>query len=487
MIAPGDILRKINGNKISDVLDYKFHTYDARLMLELTGAKGKLKLVRLRKTEGADIGLEFETFLMDRERSCANKCIFCFIDQLPKGMRKTLYYKDDDVRLSFFQGNYVTLTNLSARDIERIIKLRVSPINVSVHTLDPQLRTYMLGTKRAAEGIDALKMLAGAGITLNCQIVCCPGINDGQELRRTLEGLYALGPYINSVSVVPVGLTKHREELAALRPFDRELALQTIGRVDSIGEKCLKKRGSRVFYCADELYIKAGPQLPPSAYYEEYPQLENGVGMMRLFITEFYDELRKSFPSDLRLKSDFTEEAATNPAATEQAATKPAATEEAATNPAATKPASTEEAADHRDPRIPKLGFSIVTGTAAGKYLTKLLKSISKKYDILTGVCSTVGRVYPIRNDFFGDSVTVAGLVTGGDIIAQLKGCELGSKLLIPQNMLRHGGDVFLDDVKVTDVEEALGVPALVVRQNGADFLHAILTQYKQSDAQSNM
>jgi len=284
IITPGDTLRKINGNKISDVLDYQYYSYDSRLLLELTGAYGKLKLVKISKPEGVDIGLEFDSFLMDKERSCANNCIFCFIDQLPGGMRDTLYYKDDDVRLSFLHGNYVTLTNLSNIDIERIIKLRISPINVSVHTLDPELRVFMLGTVKSKAGIDALKALSRAGIMLNCQIVCCPGINDGPELIKTIEGLIELGSGARSVSIVPVGLTKHRQGLTELRPFDKELALQTVLQVEHYGEKCLKEHDSRLFFCADELYMMAGLRLPPYEFYEDFPQLENGVGMMRLFI-----------------------------------------------------------------------------------------------------------------------------------------------------------------------------------------------------------
>ena len=405
-------MRKINGNVIKDILDYKYRSYDARLFLELCGAGGKLKLVRIRKPEGADIGLEFESFLMDAQRSCANKCIFCFIDQLPRGMRESLYYKDDDVRLSFLHGNYVTLTNLSQRDIDRITGLRISPINVSIHTLDPELRNFMLQSKKGAAGITALKTLAEAGITLNCQIVCCPGVNDGAALTRSIEGLCALGPAVNSVSVVPVGLTKHRQGLVPLSPVSREHAIEIVRQVGHYGEKCLRRRGSRVFFCADELYIKAGLKLPPHEYYEDYPQLENGVGMMRLFITEFVEETTKTSGR--------------------------------------------------------RSVFSIATGTAACKYLTNLLKMYTKKCDKITG------KVFAVRNDFFGDSVTVSGLVTGGDLIAQLIGRDLGERLLIPQNMLRHGGDIFLDDVTVPDVSEALGVPIRVVRQDGADLLRAI-------------
>ena len=415
-IAPGDILRKINGNIISDVLDYRYHTYDARLTLELEGADGKLKIVNMRKPPGADIGLEFETFLMDKERSCANKCIFCFIDQLPSGMRETLYYKDDDLRLSFLQGNYVTLTNLSRRDIERIIKLRISPINVSVHTLDPQIRSYMLGTKNGAAGLGALKALANAGITLNCQIVCCPGINDAAHLARTIEGLIKLGDSIHSVSIVPVGLTKHRQSLPQLNPFTREQALETIHMVNRYGETCINNLHSRIFYCADEMYIIAGLKLPPHAHYEDYPQLENGVGMMRLFMTEFK------------------------------------------------KAAATSKALTPSD-----APFSIATGTAAARYLTNLLKIAKTKCDKISG------NVYAIENNFFGHSVNVSGLITGQDITAQLKNRDLGTRLLIPINMLRRGEDVFLDGTTVAELSETLGVPVKIIPQNGAALLHAIL------------
>ncbi|MCL2153230.1 MAG: DUF512 domain-containing protein [Oscillospiraceae bacterium] len=445
IISSGDILRRINGYSINDILDYRYHSYGTRLMIELTGMGGRIKLVRLNKQEGADIGLEFETFLMDRERSCANKCIFCFIDQLPKGMRKTLYYKDDDVRLSFLQGNYITLTNLSKQDIERIIKLRVSPVNISIHTLDPQLRAFMLGIKDGAAGIDAFLELARAGISINCQIVCCPGINDGEQLRRTLRELFKLGPCVNSVAVVPVGLTKHRQGLAELRSFGSELALETVALVNEFGEMSLQKRGVRGFYCADELYIKAGLELPPNSYYEQYAQLENGVGMMRLFIAEFDDALAR-----LRVRR-------------------------ATPRNSCGRKTRTLEARRFAGTYLGRLPlnvkhskFTIVTGVAASKYLTELLKSYSEK-------CGKINvKVCTVRNDFFGESVTVSGLVTGGDIIKQLIGRDLGSRLLIPQNMLRHGGGVFLDDITVAEVSEALGVDVRIVKQNGADLLRAI-------------
>jgi len=429
-IVPGDILRKINGNTICDVLDYDYHSYDSELLLDLLSPDGKIKLIEVRKPESTDLGLEFDSYLMDKERHCANKCIFCFIDQLPGGMRETLYYKDDDVRLSFLQGNYITLTNLSRRDIERIIKLRISPINVSVHTLDPDLRSLMLGTTRGGRGIKVLRALARAGITLNCQIVCCPGINDGRELSKTIEEFIKLGPAIKSVSIVPVGLTKHRKGLMELCAFDKDLAMQTVIQVDHYGTVCqerhAQKRGSRVFFCADELYMMAGLMIPPDEFYEDYPQLENGVGMMRLFITEFENALR------LRTKDVI-------------------------------KGVKKDE--------LSRSKYTIITGVLAYPYIKKLFNTIIKKYDTISG------EVYAVRNVFFGESVTVSGLITGRDIVAQLKGKDLGDNLLIPQNMLRHGEEVFLDDLTVTDVSRELGVPVRIVKPDGADLLNAILEQ----------
>jgi len=420
-IAVGDVLKKIGGENIVDVLDYKYASYDKHLMIELKSPDGKLKLVRIRKDEGEDIGLEFESYLMDGERSCANNCIFCFIDQNPKGMRSTIYYKDDDVRLSFLQGNYITLTNLSKRDIKRIIKLRISPINVSMHTMDPELRNFMLGNKNASAGIEILKELAKAGVMLNCQIVCCPDINDKEYLQHSIKELMSIGDNINSVSVVPVGLTKHREGLFELRPMEREDARHIIRLVNHYGNVCVDRFGSRVFFCADELYIRAGLKLPPDEFYEVYPQLENGVGMMRLLMTEFEE-----------------------------------ATLESKTYPVKNAASVAQK-------------FSIATGIAARKYLTKLLFTASEKYGTISG------HVYGIKNDFFGESVTVSGLITGRDLIRQLKDKDLGSRLLIPQNMLRRGYDVFLDDVSVSDVSKALGIPVRVVKQDGSDLLRAFL------------
>jgi len=429
IIKPGDILRKIDCNIINDVLDYEYYSYDSRILLEFTSPDGKIKLINLSKTEGADTGLEFENYLMDKERHCANKCIFCFIDQLPEGMRESLYYKDDDVRLSFLQGNYVTLTNLSRRDIRRIIDLRISPINVSIHTLSPRLRSFMLGGIRGKRGLDAFLTLAKSGITLNCQIVCCPRINTGWKLSGTIEKLIKLGSSINSVSIVPVGLTKHRRGLMKLHPFDKKLALQTVQQVERYSKKCMEQRGSRVFYCADELYMMAGSNLPDNEFYEDYPQLENGVGMMRLFISEFMSALEETDPRSYVSEDEESRE------------------------------------------------YSIITGVLAQKYLSELSDKVSEKYGRINI------NIYAIHNHFFGESVTVSGLITGSDIIIQLKDKELGSKLLIPQNMLRNTGfspgkpeeKVFLDDVTVSELSNTLGVPVRIVEQNGADLLRALL------------
>ena len=418
-IAPGDTLLSINGRKITDLLDYRYMSYDADLKLALKSAAGRLRFVHLKKSAGEDIGLEFEDALLDKERSCANRCIFCFIDQLPRGMRKTLYYKDDDTRLSFLQGNYVTLTNMDECEIQRIIDLKISPINVSVHTMNPELRSFMLGSENGASGVETIRRLAKAGITMHCQIVVCPGINDGAELQFSMERLEALHPGVASVSIVPVGLTKHRDKLHKLAPYDKETALETIKSVEAFAEVCLQKHGSRIFYCADELYIKAELPLPEDRHYEDYPQLENGVGMLRLLITEFEDTL-----------SDFDGKAENRP-------------------------------------------FTVATGMSAAPFIEKLVYTVSEK-------CGTMSfNVVGVRNDFFGDSVDVAGLVTGGDIIHTLEGRDLGERLLIPRNMLRsgenRGGGVFLHDVTVQELEDKLGVAVRIVEQDGFDLFKAVI------------
>ena len=447
-ISPGDILHRINGTIVEDVLDYMYLTYDEKLLIEVRNPQGKIKLIKIEKPEGEDLGLQFDTFLMDKQKSCSNKCIFCFIDQLPKGMRKTLYYKDDDLRLSFLQGNYITLSNLTKHDMERIIKLRISPINISVHTMDKELRNYMLGRKNDASGLSLIYLLAAAGIEMNCQIVCCPGLNDGEELKSTIEKLILLGKSINSVSIVPVGLTKHRDNLPKLQLFDKKTAFDTVRLTEKYAKECLQTRGKRVFYCADEFYIISGIKLPTHSYYENYPQLQNGVGMMRLFINEFMHELAKMKSiGSLKTSSDIEQN-----------------------NPDSEK--NTDNNMYSRFISISSSGIvdlSIATGFAAFNYIVKLLMTAKQIHDTIN-----VG-VYAIRNDFFGESITVSGLITAGDIIAQLKGKNLGKRLLIPQNMLRSQEDVFLDDITVSQLSDILGVPIRIVAQDGADLLHAIV------------
>ena len=412
----GETLTHINGHQIVDVLDYKFYSYDTRLELTLREEDGSLRTVRLHKPEGQDLGLEFETYLMDRARSCANNCIFCFVDQMPPGMRESLYFKDDDARLSFLMGNYLTLTNMSPREVQRIIDLRISPINVSVHTTDPELRCQMLQNKRAGVGIDIMRRFAENGITMNCQIVACPGINDGPALDRTLRELAEMHPSVNSVAIVPVGVTKFREGLYPLRPYTQEEAAAVIDQVEAFGAQSVKDRGTALAWCSDEFYLLAKRELPKKSYYEDMTQLENGVGMLRLLVGQ------------------------------------------------------AEMALEDADPAMTPPPFSIATGASAGAFIRQIV-------DMAKGQCPNVeGYVYPIKNKFFGETITVAGLITGRDLIEQLRGQKLGQRLLIPSCMLRSGENVFLDDVTVEQVEEALGVPVSSVEaDSGFDLVDAIL------------
>ena len=411
-VRAGETLLQVNGHPIVDVLDYKYYTYDARLQLTLLEESGGQRTLRVRKGEGEDLGLNFPTYLMDKARSCANRCVFCFVDQLPPGMRESLYFKDDDARLSFLMGNYITLTNLSQREIQRIIDLRVSPINISVHATNPDLRAKLLGHRNGGALMGHMERFAAAGITMNCQIVACPGLNDGAELERSMAELAALYPQVNSVSVVPVGLTRHRQGLYLLRPYTAAQAAATVDLVEGYGRRCLAEHGTTLFWCSDEFYLRAGRPIPPDSYYEDYTQLENGVGMLRLLRHEF----------DLALED--AEEAHVAP-------------------------------------------FSTACGVDAAPWIEEIVDRAAAK-------CHTKGKVYPIRNDFFGETITVSGLITGGDLIAQLKGKDLGARLLLPVNMLRHGQDVFLDDVTVSDVERALGVPVQPVNQDGWELCDAI-------------
>ena len=415
-VQAGETLTHINGRPIVDVLDYKFYSYDPQLELTLKGLDGNIRTLRVRKSEGEDLGLEFETYLMDRARSCANHCIFCFVDQMPPGMRPSLYFKDDDARLSFLLGNYLTLTNLSPREAQRIIDLRISPINVSVHTTDRVLRAKMLKNPRAGEAIDMMERFAREKITMNCQIVSCPGINDGPALDSTLSDLANLFPAVNSVSVVPVGVTKYREGLSPLTTYAQDSAAALVDQVETFAARHLAEHGTRLVWCSDEFYLLAGRDLPSEDYFEDFTQLDNGVGMLTLLSQEFSRALDLMEPQAL-------------------------------------------------EGAVP---FSIATGVSAAPFLAKLVEQAREK-------CGTIeGEVYPIVNHFFGQTITVAGLVTGGDLIGQLQGKKLGKRLLIPANMLRSGEAVFLDDVTTEDVERELGVPVIPVPQDGYELLDAI-------------
>ena len=416
-ILPGDILISINGHDINDVLDYRFRLTEKKITLFIHRGPD-LKEITIKKDEYSDIGLEFETYLMDKKHSCRNKCVFCFIDQLPKGMRDTLYFKDDDSRLSFLMGNYITLTNLSEEDVDRIIEMKTSPINVSVHTTNPELRVKMMKNKNAGKVLSYLRRFADAGISLNCQIVLCKGINDGKELERSMTDLAALYPSLVGVSIVPAGITNYREGLCHLEPFTAEEAGEIIDTIDKFGEKCLKKFGTRLFFSSDELYIEAGRELPGEDYYEGYPQIENGVGMIRSMDGEFTDEL------------DFLDEY------------------------------------DLEKPRK----VSVATGAAAYDFIKSLADRLCEQVPTLE--C----HVYKIINDFFGHNITVAGLLTGKDLANQLNGKDLGDRLLIPRVTLRSEGDVFLDDTTPEWLAEQLGgIEIVPVESTGNDFVSKVL------------
>jgi len=417
-IASGDVLVSINGNEINDVLDYRFYLTERNVVIGLM-RDGEEYTVTLKKGEYDDIGLDFETPLMDKKHTCKNGCIFCFIDQNPEGLRDSLYFKDDDSRLSFIHGNYITLTNMTDRDIARIIKMRFSPINISVHTTNPELRVRMMKNKRSGEVLRYLSDLKEAGISMCAQIVLCRGINDGAELERTLSDLAEYCPELTSVAVVPAGLTKYRDKLYPLQDFSRDEARAVINMIDSVAEEHKEKFGTRLFYAADEFYLKAEMPIPDSDYYEEYPQIENGVGMIRSLSDEFGMAVEDVI--------EFSEW-------------------------------------DGR-PRT----VSIATGVAS----YEMIKHFSDK---LMSICQGLTiNVYKIVNNFFGQTITVSGLLTGFDIYDQLKDKQLGDGLLIPGNSLRHGEDVFLCGMTVPELQQKLGTPITAVDSDGYCLCEAIL------------
>ena len=414
-IKAGDTLVSINGNEINDVLDYQFYADDAKLEIKLIR-----RTVKVKKKDYEDLGLEFETYLMDKKQHCRNNCIFCFINQMPKGMRETLYFKDDDSRLSFLQGNYITMTNLSDSDVDRIIKMKL-PMNISVHTTNPELRAQMTCNPNAGKCLQYLYKMAGAGIELNTQIVLVPDFNDGKELERTLNDLCNLYPAVKSIAIVPVGLTKFRENLPKLKTFDKQSATEALKTIELFGDMMYEKYHTRVVYPSDEFFLLAEKPMPDYEYYEEFDQFENGVGMCASLQKEFIDALAD--------KREFEE-------------------------------------TDGKERRL-----SIATGVLAAPLLKSLVGMMENDFP------KTRVNVYTIRNDFFGETVTVAGLITAGDIINQLTPYknELGDRLLITENMLKSGCDIFLDDKTVAEVENALSVKLVTVPTDGYALLDAIL------------
>ncbi len=415
-IEPGDRLISIDDTEIEDIFDYQFMIQDTYIELLVEKADGEQWLLEVEKEYDEDLGLEFENGLMDEYRHCHNKCVFCFIDQMPPGMRDTLYFKDDDSRLSFLQGNYVTLTNMSDHDIDRICRYRLSPINISFHTMNPELRCKMLNNRFAGEALKKVDRLMEVDIHMNGQIVLCKGLNDGRELEYSIRELMKYIPNLESVSVVPVGLTKYREGLYPLEPFGGGEAAQVIDLIEEFQRECFEKFGTHFVHASDEWYILANREMPEAERYDGYLQLENGVGMLRLLLDEFEEEMEKR-TGTLAVEGE----------------------------------------------------LAIATGRLAYPYIQRMAQQMMALWPGLKL------RVYPITNDFFGELITVSGLITGQDLLAQLKGKPLGSCLLLPENILRSGEDIFLDDIRLSELEKALQVPINIVKSSGSNFVNSIL------------
>ena len=418
-IEAGDTLLQINGKDIEDIFDYQYLTQDEYIEVLIRKPDGEEWLLEIDKEYSEDLGITFENGLMDDYRSCHNKCIFCFIDQMPKGMRETLYFKDDDSRLSFLQGNYVTLTNMSDEDVGRIIKYHLSPINISFQTTNPELRCKMLNNRFAGKALEQVKKLYEAGITMNGQIVLCKGVNDGAELERSISDLTAYLPHLESVSVVPVGLSKYRDGLYPLEPFHKEDAREVLSCIHKWQKKVFAEYGVHFIHASDEWYILAEEELPEESRYDGYLQLENGVGMLRLLMEEFKEAL--------------------------------------------------EKARQEKKYGSSKGRMALITGRLAYPYIQKMADQMMEVFPGLQI------RVYAIRNDFFGERITVSGLLTGQDIIKQLTDKELGDRVLLPQNVLRSGENYFLDDITVPELEKALQVKVDIVKSSGYDLVHEIL------------
>lgn len=416
-IKKGDSLLKINGNEIMDVLDYDFYMADGEVKMSFKCQDGSFKMI---KADRSNCGLEFSTYLMDKQQHCKNKCIFCFIDQLPKGMRESLYFKDDDSRLSFLFGNYITLTNITEHEIERIISMHISPVNISVHTMNPELRVQMMKNKYAGKVLSVIKRFADAGIRMNTQLVLCPGINDGDELRRSIEELSSMYPSVQSIAAVPVGLTKFREGLTKIEPYNEETAGEVIDIIEEYQEKFRKKYGNGIVYPADEFFIKAGRPLPNEDYYDGYPQIDNGIGMVRSFYDEFVYEL-----------------------------------------------------SDNDEKPVNKC-VTVATGADVYPYIKELCEKAEEKYGLKVNVKAII-------NNFFGETITVSGLVTGQDLNEQLKNTEIGDCLLLPYSMISdytnqtEHKNKFLDDMTVEELEDKLNTKIVLNAGNGGQLLRNIL------------
>ncbi|CEI73782.1 MULTISPECIES: DUF512 domain-containing protein [Romboutsia] len=416
-IEVGDILISINGQPIQDIIEYRFLLSDEYLEVEIQKINGEIYVYEIEKEYDDDLGIEFSNPIIDKAKSCRNKCVFCFIDQLPKGMRETLYFKDDDSRLSFLQGNFVTLTNMSEEDIDKIIRYRISPINISVHTTNPELRQKMIKNKFAGKLYDIMKRLADAQIQMNCQIVLCPGYNDKEELERTVSDLSKLYPYVNSAAAVPVGITKHRDHLPNLEIFNEKTARETIEQVEKLHEKYLKELGTRFIFLSDEFYVMANKKLLDYDEYEGFIQFENGVGMISKLEREIQDQLTTLSEEKINIKKK----------------------------------------------------VSIATGHSAYEFICKMAKEIMDK-------CPNMEiNVYKIINNFFGETITVSGLITATDIMDQLKGIDLGETLYIPRSMLKADEDIFLDNITLEELNNKMGIEVIPCLNEGKDFVDKIL------------
>lgn len=416
-LEPGDRIGAVNGHEIEDFFDYQYYIEEEFLRVEVLTKDGEECTLEIEKEEDEDLGLVFESFLMDDYNSCCNKCMFCFIDQMPPGMRETLYFKDDDSRLSFLQGNYITLTNMKEKDIDRVIRYHLAPINISVHTTNPELRCRMLHNRFAGDVMEKIRRFSDAGIPMNSQVVLCKGVNDGEELDRTIRELGDFLPCMESLSVVPVGLTKYRDDLPKLEAFTKEDAKKVLSQIQGWQKHFLETRGTSFVHASDEWFILAGEEFPPVDYYEGFGQLENGVGMMCLLISEVEERL-------------------------------------------------SELTGDDREKSV-----SIATAKLAFPTIRKLAEQVTAKYPRMHI------HVYCIENTFFGEQITVSGLLTGQDIERQLKGRELGDELLLPCNVLKADEDIFLDDMSLSALSESLQVPVNIIQSEGQDFVNKIISK----------